>query len=315
MKLRRGWIGICSLGLLLLLAAACLAQGQTTLEYKFAPKQTVEYQLSLSGMGKTSFEPAIMPPQLITLKGDIDIRQSVKEIKPDGSAQVEISAPKMLMNATLPGQALEMKWQNKKLTVSMNGQALPDIEATDASKWPILSIPLVMRIAKTGKVVDMKMPDMSVLNNLLGNMNLAELVKSGQNELPDHPIKVGDSWTVEQKVPISNSAQTITTKTTYTLTGFEDLGGGNAAKLDLKSATQVDGIKMKITDSQGKPVELMVDLKQEVKGTTWFSQMRGQPVKSDITMTLQEVIKAPAGGESPEKTTMNMNMKMAMTIK
>jgi hypothetical protein len=112
----------------------------------------------------------------------------------------------------------------------------------------------------------------SFLKDILGNMNLAELAKAGQNELPDHPIKVGDSWTVEQKVPVGNSGQTIATKTIYTLVGFEDMCGTNTAKLDTKSAVQVAGMKLNVTDPQGKPLALTMDLKEDIKGTTWFCQ-------------------------------------------
>jgi hypothetical protein len=315
MKLGRVWIGMASVGMILLLATASLAQELVTLAYKFSPKQTIEYSLKMSGTGKTSFEPATMQPQLIILQGDMDIRQVVKEVMPDDSAQVEITAPKMLMNATLPGQTLDIKWQDKKLAVSMNGQPQPIPEGTDFSKLPVLGVPIAMRISKTGKVMELKLPDMSFLNNILGNMNLAELVKAGQNELPDHPIKVGESWTVEQKIPLGGSDQTVTTKTIYTLAGFENLGGVNTVKLDFKSSTQVAGMKMPITDAQGKALALTMDLKQEVKGATWFNQEKGQPAKSEIATTLQEIIKAPAGGDTPEKTTVDMNMKLTMTIK
>lgn len=317
-------IGMLILVLAVVIAGASLAQaaaasttaaaGPLTLEYKFTPGQALTYMILLQANSTTTMQPATTAPQAMKLQGNMQVVERTREVAPDGaSVLVELSCPRISMDATMAGQMANMLWQNGQLTLTVNGQKQP-AAGMDFSRIPFLGVPLRVRMDKHGKVLEL--PDLSALKNLLGNMDLTSLIKTSQSELPDHPIQVGESWTTDATVPFPGSDQTITARTTYTLVGYETVGGRRAARLAMKTNTHVKGLKMNLpgTAPQGAAQSATIDdMVQNLTGNVWFSPELGQVVKSDAVMDMIETV-STAGPAGPQRTTISMNMKMTMLL-
>lgn len=295
-------------------AAASTAAGPLTLEYKFTPGQTLTYMILLQANSTTTMQPATIAPQAMKLQGNMQVVERTREVAPDGaSVLVELSCPRISMDATMAGQMANMLWQNGQLTLTVNGQKQP-AAGMDFSQIPFLGVPLRVRMDKRGKVLEL--PDLSTLKNLFGNMDLTSLIKTSQSELPDHPIQVGESWTIDANVLLPGGDQTITARTTYTLVGYETVGGRRVARLAMKTNTHVKGVKMNLpgTAPQGAAQSATIDdMVQNLTGNVWFSPELGQMVKSDAVMDMIETV-STAGPTGPQRTTISMNMKMTMLL-
>lgn len=311
MKALRGAAEAIVLCLVISVMTAGLAQGAVTLEYKFTPGQSLNYEVTMEGTATTGM-PAGMPPMQMGLRGTLDYLQRTEKVFSDGSAQIEISCPRMAMNVNMPGQAISMTWKNGNLSVSVNGQP-ESAEGMDFSSLPFLGVPLRVRMDKLGKVTGML--DLDALQGMLGNLDVSEMLKAGQNQLPGHPVSIGDTWTVDTRVPVPGTSQALTSRTTYTLLGIERMGGEQVAKMKMAASTQAAGLKMNLPGAGGAPQGMsMEELSQQAQGTVWFSVDRGQMLRSELTLRMHQVMsmQTPQGAQ---RITTDMNMKVDMRLK
>lgn len=299
----------------ILTTGICQAQGPLVLEYKFTQGQTLNYLFSLEGEATTSVEQAPLPPIQTTMQGRIDCVQRIGEVYDDASARVEMSCPGMVLNMNTAGQSISILWENGKLSLMVNGQAQPAPEGMDFSKIPFLGAPLKLRIDRLGRVVEMQPADLGVLQGMVGNLNFSELLKASQNQLPDHPVGVGESWTAEVKVALPGTDQSLTANALYTLAGIETLNGQEVARIAMNGSVQAANLKFAAPTPEGAPAEVVIEeLKQDAQGTIWFATQLGQPVKNELSMTMHEVISAPSP-MGPQKVSVDMKMNMTMSLK
>ncbi|NIM04596.1 MAG: hypothetical protein GTO55_01585, partial [Armatimonadetes bacterium] len=299
------------IGLVIAAAGASLAQGAVTLEYRFTPKESLKYQLSLAGTMKTKM-PSPMPSSDMNLKGTLDYLQRAVKVASDGTADIEMSCPRMEMEVMLPGQMIDILWKDKRLDLKINGEPQPSDEV-NFSTMPFLGAPVKVRMNKLGKVVEF--PDTSALEGLVGNLRISEMLKTNQSQLPDHPVGVGDSWIVETKAPIPGTDHPLTVKTTYLLEGFETLKGERAAKIVMKGSAQAKNLEIGApAGQQVRPGMTFDELSQEMEGAFWFSVEKGRVLKSELTTKVWQVMTVPLPNGT-RKISTDMQMKVNMVLK
>jgi hypothetical protein len=314
MRRLRGWVGLLSVVMVALWMGTALAEGPITLKYKFTPNQKLTYVLSLQGKMSMASEPAMPMPMDMDLSGNVRIIQQTSKVASDGVADVVLSCPSLVMDINMTGQAVAVKWQNQKMTLTLNGEVQP-VEGVDFNTLPFLGKPITMRMTPQGKVVDFKMPDMGPLSQMMGNMDFSQLMKTNQNELPDHPINVGDSWTTDVNIPMGG-AQPLTVHTVYSLDGIEGEGDQQVARIKMHATCAMGGMKVTPPAGATTPQTAMTieSLSEDVQGTSWFSLASGQNTKASLALTMQEVM-SMTSPQGPQKMTMNMNAKVGVTQK
>ncbi len=299
---------ICALAAVCLVASAAMAHAEV-LEYKFTPGQTLNYQITMNASGVTTTASA--PPMQMTLQANLDAVKRTSQVFDDKSASVEMSCPKLSANLGLAGQAVTLRWEKGKVDITVNGQP-QDASGVDLSQIPFLGQPFKMRVDRLGRVVDFKLPDLGPFQGMMGNMDVSQMMKASQNQLPNHPVEIGESWSEDTKVALPGSDQSLILKSVYTLVGLETIGGQEVAKIDMKGSSQGAGLKMAALP--GASAAVIDALKQEVQGTIWFGTQLGQPVKNEMQMTMHQVISTPSAA-GPQKTTMDMKMNLLMALK
>jgi hypothetical protein len=212
-----------------------------------------------------------------------DIRYKTVGVKPDGSA------------------VIVMQTQNAKGT--MAGNALPIPETP----------PITMEIDPRG------VGKMRGMENLPGGQILGQMLNMNRLPsigvvLPDHPVKVGDAWTVEIPTAMGNI------KIDCTLLGAEPVGG--AETLRLKMTTTMP-LNMKM-GSSGTPVtDESIAMMVMTGSATSNSILNIAPdtarlikMAGDISTNMKMTFKGDAATKSPFGSEMNMKMggKMSMNL-
>jgi hypothetical protein len=324
MKALRGWVGFVLVLMVLTWAAgACLAQEPVLLEYKFTPGQTITSRVSISGDGAMTMTPA--PPQMpaisMNLQANLDIVQRIASIDSNGIAKINITMPRGAALVKAAGQSIHASLANGDIAVTVNGEK-QEIPPVDLSKAPLIKVPLQISMDKQGKVVDFKLPDIPGLKEALGNIDIAQILKSSsQGEFPAQPIEIGKSWDSVIKSEIPGMSEPIVAKTTYTLASVDTVGDQQVARITFTMNSNATNLKLtpsaKIPAGVAQAASSVTidEMTQNVSGTTWFSLTTGQPTKVEMTMAIKEAMSmdAPQGG--PQKMTITMAMKMTMAPK
>jgi hypothetical protein len=129
-----------------------------------------------------------------------------------------------------------------------------------------------------------------------GTRNLKDLFRNPLQDLPDYPVKIGDSWTNKDSLttPQGGLEITVVNNSTLTFIGFEDVDGIDCAKIKLESTGTIDGVGQQM----GMDVALEGDI--EGNGTFYFAYKKGVYVKYT--------------GESFTEMTAALSGQMNMTI-
>jgi len=309
---RSGLLGIFIVFLVVAAAGALSAQGPVTLEYSLTPGRTISYLVSLDGTGTIgTAEEGLLP---MTLLGSIDFVQRAGEISEDGWAQMEMSIPRMETNTNIAGVTINKLWENGKVSVMVNGQPSPAQGANPPAAAPLFGVPLKVRMNRQGKMDDVASSGLDFLQKAKGNLDLSEMIRACRNELPDHPVQAGDSWSVEVKSPPAGAGEDsyLSEKTSYTLASLENVGGEQTAKIEIKDHAEGKGLKVTTPlVPRGSPgTAVMEELKQEGRGTIFFSLQSGQVTKGEFNTSTQAVI-----SEGTLHITVNLKSKVTLALK
>lgn len=248
----------------LLLASAVFAQDDVyTLRYKFVPGETLVDQSTMTGtipMDLTPGPEAGIPAMGMDMTLDIIMlmSQACKSVDAQGNATVELTYPSSTFrtNVHAGDQPIDMvlTWDKGVLTSTMNGAAQP---ADENSKKlaEILGTPIKMTIAPTGKAtVD---PDSAKLLNAMMNasggmtMDISRL-SALTNGLPDHPVKVGDTWAVQDTVQMGGATMAGTSN--LKLAAIETFEGVKTARIEGEARLSING-QMPAASPLGMPVQ------------------------------------------------------------
>ncbi len=191
-------------------------------------------------------------------------------------------------------------------TISMNAKGPGGERTFDLSSLMGKSVKFV--VSPKGKQIELSNPDSVKIN--LGPMAGGEQdAKSFFQdidilpELPQNPIKIGESWTSEknEKQPRSGMEINIDSKTTSTLKGFENIEGTDC----LKIVSQITGT----IDGSGEQMGRQMDIEGDIDGSsTWyFAYKKGVFVKLTSNQSIESTI--TVSGQA------NMTIPMTLEIK
>jgi hypothetical protein len=190
------------------------------------------------------------------------------------------------------------------------------------SQWPLIGAPLKMRMDKMGKVTDFTLPNIGPLGDIMksSGMNMADMMKFNQNQLPDHPVGVGDSWTQNMSVPMFEGSAPLQIKMVNTVVGYEGVGGQQTVKIQTKGSATATDLKMPTpkmpAGTQNPNVPKMngtiESLNIDILGLNWFSPQLGQMMKSQQVITMKEVISMTGATGGPQRSSMEMRMNIGI---
>jgi hypothetical protein len=295
------------------------------LEFKFTPGQNLNYLATINATGSMVMQPAPaqMPNMTMSLQGNMDFSQQATQVYPDGSADLALKLPRAAINVLAAGQKFNALLQNGQLSVTINGQTQQMPPDANLSQFPLIGTPLKIRMDKLGKVTDFSLPNFGALTEMMksSGMDMSSMMKFNQNQLPDHPVAVGDSWTQNIAIPMTPGSPPMQIKMVNTLLGFEGVGGQQTAKIQIKGSATGCNLKMPTPTIPGANQNMpkidttIESMNMDMEGTIWFAPQLGRMMKSQQAMTLKEVISVSGAPGGPQKSTMDMRMNIGMFLK
>lgn len=138
-----------------------------------------------------------------------------------------------------------------------------------------------MKISENGEIIEPK--GMKAMVGLQGlSSDIKNIFLNLYPRLPEHKIKVGDSWT--QKQEISQPQIGIVIDSQYTFSGKEEKKGYNCAVIDFTISMSIKG---------GEQARMNIKGDGKGKGTTYLAYEKGLIIDSQIEMDLNMFILAP----------------------
>ncbi|MFC1502221.1 hypothetical protein ACFL6A_02300 [bacterium] len=271
---------------IIILAVAFLAGCAAKKPFWGDPETGLVFQYRLSSGQAVTFESNTMDVQSMEMMGQaVDTETNVTS------------------NYTVQGKGLdkdknilsEAKFNSLTIDVS-SPQGDMDIDTS-----PVIGKPFGVTFSPLGKELDYSGIDSTMMISMgqAGNRSIKDLFRNPLQDLPDHPVKIGDSWMDIDSLTTPQGGLDITIKTENELTfeGFEEVEGIECAKITVKGNGTIDGSGQQM----GMDVALEGDL--EIGGTLYFAYKKGMFVKT-ITETFTEMTAALSG---------QMNMTIPIT--
>jgi hypothetical protein len=275
-----------------------------TLAYKYQAGTVQQFRLDTkSDLTLTPEGAGGIGPLPITSKMVTAYSEKVAGAR-EGTGTITVTVNSMLIDTNALGMASVIKMQNGKITSTVNGQPAPEgAGGLGAARGLIATRPVTLKRDARGATVDNG--GSPVANTGVG-ANVAQL--------PDHPVKVGDSWDVVQKVranlpggPGGEAAPEIEVKFTHTLKEVLNAGGKQFAMIESigTGSTPMDAPGPSVT--------------QNVTGTTRFDIARGAVASGKYNLDLSMKLATPGlpggavgGGGSP--TSVRVDGIIEMTL-
>jgi hypothetical protein len=206
------------------------------------------------------------------------------------------------------GHQVQVKFDSQNLNLTQNGRQLVSFDSNDttpaATNGPsaavgsvmraMLGVPLIYTFGADGKVESIVGTDTltkritEAMPNERQRMQFQQLFdedtlkRYGEfaQDLPDHPVSIGDSWSSSQD--INSQVGVMTVDATYTFKGMEQHNGHNCAHLGITG-----DIKTK-TASAATTGAVVTVKKGIISGDSWFDPDLGMfvDINSDQDMTL-----------------------------
>ncbi|MCK5942379.1 MAG: hypothetical protein KAI24_10450 [Planctomycetes bacterium] len=150
-----------------------------------------------------------------------------------------------------------------------------------------------MKLTDRGKLSDIKMPEGM---NEAGGVDIKQMMSQSVTQMPDEPVAIGDTWTVDQKMPLGQMGDA-QTKVTYKLIAVTDKQIVLEQKLDmdLSEMEMPGGMEVKDVKAGGKiiinrltglPMSMTMDMKMDMTG-----QMN---MKMNMQMSIKPAPEKPA---------------------
>jgi len=144
-----------------------------------------------------------------------------------------------------------------------------------------------MKLTDLGKVSEAKVPDAANGAQAAG-VDLNEVLKSTVTQLPDHPIAIGETWKVDQEIPLGAMGKA------------DGVMHYKLLAVDKKTITLQQEL---VLDTSKVQIPGVKEFKMSSKGTSRLDLMTGSPIEMDMTATTE--MSGP----------MQMNMVMRQRIK
>jgi len=312
---------------LLVLAGASVSRAQdtpaatpeVTLTYKYQTGNLQKFRLdSKSDLTISPEGAAGLGPIPVTAKLQAVYTEKVAGTN-QGTGTLLVTLGSMLVDTNALGMSNVVKVQNGKVTNTVNGQPAPAGSGGDMMKGLANNKPITLKRSPLGSVTDANGAAAMVTGGI--GMTIAQM--------PDHPVKVGDSWDVAQKIrasvpgtPGGQAAPEIEVHFTHTLKELVTKGGKQFAIIEStgSGSTPADApgpaVNQNVTGTTRFDVErgtvasgqynMDLSMKLATPGLPAAAQAQGAPasIKVDgmIVMTLAEIpVTAPAAKKAPAK--------------
>lgn len=275
-----------------LLVGAAHAQEAVDLRYKFTAGETDTYQITTGGTIPLDLTPgpeAGIPPMTMDLALNMvmQMTQACTGVDDKGVGQLEMCYPTMTVQTKMQaGEPIDMlmKWENGALTTTLNGQAQP-VDENQKKMMALLASVMKMKMTPQGKttldpetekIVQAMMSASGGMQMDFGKLNALT------NALPDHPVKVGDTWTLEDSGQMG--AATLTGTSTFKLAALEPFEGVPTARIEGEARMSING-QMPTATPVGMPVQTNITrLDIALAFVNHFDPARGKMLASDMNM-------------------------------
>jgi len=158
-------------------------------------------------------------------------------------------------------------------------------------------------ISKFGKLLNVAEMDSLIPGQVKQMINPRQSFSSISPFLPEAPVKIGDTWTTDDVVPVETSGlvMKVNTKSNYTLVGKEMSGGKELLKITYANKMQIEG------EGEQMGMSMTIEGDGEGKGHFLFDKKDGL-VSGAESETEMDLTIAVSGAQ-------NMTMPMTQFIK
>jgi hypothetical protein len=275
-------VGLCLAG------ASARAEEPVELRYRFQPQMKLVYRMLLDQTTEMSGGPAAGAPQKMGTHMDVDFYHKVLE--PVGSgARMEIGFERV----------------DAKVELGANKFPVPGLEE-------ISKLRMGLEMTARGEMKNVTLQNAGDLS--AQSKQIAEEMKKSiaQNSLvfPDQALRVGQSWSTDQKVPASlgggGQELLMDVKSRYTLAALEQKDGKRVARI----ATRVNLALHGQTVQMGVPIQ--ADLEGSGEGLAWFWIEQGRLLQSQAEFKIRGQI---SGDNQGQKSTTGLAIGMRVDMK
>ena len=288
------------------IGAAAMAQDDqpVLLQYKFTPGQTARFEMTANGTEpRTEVDPNA---QAVAMDTNLDLRMvmthTCKKITEEGLAAILTRFPEMLVKTTMPMQNNDtvLTWEKGALQVQFNGQPVTDDYIIELLK-PLFGAGIKTLMKPSGATkMDPETAKRLLSWSSLGMGGMQIAMNGLIGAFPDHPVKPGDSWTVELKPEQTGGMLAGTAE--YKLEGYEDVDGARCAKVtgqarfkNVQPVQPVGGVEV-VGSATVTAIDITVDF------TSYFDPVLGDLAKmkmnvgqnAEMTRTLLGIHGEPA---------------------
>jgi hypothetical protein len=308
-----------SLAVLTVAGGASLSALQdVTLRYRWNPGETVRYRMSQEATSQISGIPGGGEFNVVQNTSQT-FRAVTKSVAADGSATIEqiIDSVRMEMQGPMGNLVFDSEKKDaapgSPLDAAMKQIFTPMVGAT----FTLVMSPAgtVQRVDGFSKVAEKMFAGMSddpqaagIFAGLKGSMNdeaVKGLFAQSFGEMPQRPVKAGDTWKNSFTIP-NPAVGSMTTTMDATLQGMEGTGADQVAKIATKLTVSQDpnakgtmpmGLTVKLGEATGTG-EILFDVGK--------GQMRRSVTRMDMAMNMS--------GSAPDGTILNMATTVKSTV-
>jgi len=290
--------------MLCVVALAAAQEQPILLRYKFTAGQTNVYTARATGTLPVNLNPgpeAGIPAMGFdtTVEMSLTMQNACKAVNPDGAAQVETTIPAMTvrLGIAVAEQPMDivMKWENGKLTNSVNGQEQP-LDENGQKLAQALAATFKYTVKPTGE----QTPDAETIKlmNALYNassftgLDLSRL-SALTSRLPDEAVAPGAVWKVEDEQ--ANAQGGLSGKSEIKFAGYEDLQGVRTARLEGQATMSMHGQ----TPGTGGPMGMsfnITKLETDIAFVNHFDPAKGVMPLSQANIAQNMIMLVSMGG-------------------
>ena len=264
------------------------------LRYKFSAGSTTIYELTGNGVIPMTIT---LPPETgmkampldTTMDLHLLLQQVCQSVDDHGAGHVDLSYLLMMIKTSMQVEDKPVDsvvtWENKELTITLNGQGLPqDENARKLTK--LLASTLKLIISPLGQTKpDPETAKMMAELFSMSGMGGADFSKlSGlTGGLPDKPVKSGDTWKLEDTIEMGGAQFKGSSESK--LVAVEDYAGLKCAHIEGEARLAATG-KMAGGAPPGLPAQTNItSMDLAVKFTNYFDLRSGQMAATTMNLT------------------------------
>lgn len=265
---------------------------EVTLQFKHQPGQTRKFRFDMKADLTVTPEGAgggigALP---IGLKSTSYFTEKVQAVDGD-SASLLVTPLSMVMDTSLLGMSTVLKMEGGKVT--MNGQPLPPGGGFGGLEGMVSGKAMTVRRNALGQVTV----------DAAGAAGISQMLNSSfLLQLPEKPVKIGDSWETSFKAsgqlpvggPLSPNLPDLELKLTHTLKSLEMQKGSQVAVIETKGSA---GVGQPAAGGPEMPPagQDMPPAGQTYSGTTHFDVTRGTILSGKYGADVKMKVPVPAG--------------------